>query len=133
MPASHICTEIEPGGQISGLWLRPTGVAPVRRLFRIEVLPRGWRKGKLAPLLRVVEGGYEMASDEIMTALGRAIAANWGDLPTRVQKDLFNAAVRSAGKGAREKLAAYLHEQHPRTIQGEQPARQVPEPDSLGG
>jgi hypothetical protein len=74
-----------------------------------------------------------MASDEIMTALGRATAANWGDLPTRVQKDLFNAAVRSAGRGAREKLAAYLHEQHPRTIQGEQPARLVPEPDSLGG
>ena len=75
-----------------------------------------------------------MASDEIMTALGRATAANWGDLPTRVQKDLFEAAVRSSpGKGAREKLAAYLHQQHPRTIQGELAARQVPEPDSLGG
>jgi hypothetical protein len=75
-----------------------------------------------------------MASDEIMTALGRAIAANWGDLPTRVQKDLFEAAVRSSTeKGTREKLAAYLHQQHPRTIEGEQPARQAPEPDSLGG
>lgn len=74
-----------------------------------------------------------MASDEIMTALGRAIAANWGDLPTGVQKDLFEAAVRAAGKGAREKLAAYLHEQHPRTIKNELSARQVPEPDSLGG
>lgn len=74
-----------------------------------------------------------MASDEIMTALGRAIAANWGDLPTSVQKNLFDAAVRSAGKGAREKLAAYLHRQHPRTIQDELPARQMAEPDSLGG
>ena len=74
-----------------------------------------------------------MASDEIVTALGRAIAANWGDLPTRIQKEVFEAAVRSSGKGAREKLAAYLHQQHPRTIQGEQPARQAPEPDSLGG
>lgn len=74
-----------------------------------------------------------MASDEIMTALGRAVAARWGDLPTSVQRDLFAAAVRSAGKGAREKLAAYLHEQHPRTLQGELPARQVAEPDSLGG
>ena len=47
-----------------------------------------------------------MASDEIMTALGRAIAANWGDLPTCVQKDLFEAAVRSSTeKGTREKLA----------------------------
>ena len=74
-----------------------------------------------------------MASDEIMTALGRAIAANWGDLPTRVQKDLFEAAVRSAGRGARGKLAAYLHQQHPRTIQAELPPRQMAEPDSLGG
>ena len=74
-----------------------------------------------------------MASDEIMTALGRAMAANWGDLPTCIQKNLFEAAVRSAGKNAREKLAAYLHQQHPRTIQGEHPARQVLEPDSLGG
>ena len=74
-----------------------------------------------------------MASDEIMTALGRAIAANWGELPTSVQRNLFEAAVRSAGKGAREKLAAYLHQQHPRTIDGEHVARQMPEPDSLGG
>lgn len=74
-----------------------------------------------------------MASNEIMTALGRAVAARWGDLPTSVQRDLFEAAVRSGGNGAREKLAAYLHEQHPRTIHGGQPARQVPEPDSLGG
>jgi hypothetical protein len=74
-----------------------------------------------------------MASDEIITALGRAIAARWGDLPTPIQRDLFEAAVRSAGKGGREKLAAYLHQQHPRTIEGEQPVRQAPEPDSLGG
>jgi len=74
-----------------------------------------------------------MASDGIMTALGRAVAARWGDLPKSVQKDLFEAAVRLAGNDAREKLAAYLHEQHPRTIQGEQTARHVPEPDSLGG
>lgn len=74
-----------------------------------------------------------MVSDEIMTALGRAVAALWGDLPTPVQRDLFEAAVRSADEGAREKLAAYLHHQHPRTIEGEQPARQTQEPDSLGG
>ncbi len=74
-----------------------------------------------------------MASDEIIIALGRANAANWGELPKRVQKELFEAAVRSAGKGAREKLAAYLHQQHPRTIHGEQSPRQAPEPDSLGG
>jgi len=32
-----------------------------------------------------------------------------------------------------QELAVYLHQQHPRTFQGEQPARQAPEPDSLGG
>ena len=42
-----------------------------------------------------------MVSDEIMTALGRAVAALWGDLPTAVQRDLFEAAVRSADEGAR--------------------------------
>jgi hypothetical protein len=74
-----------------------------------------------------------MASNDIMTALGRAVAARWGDLPTSIQRDLFDAAVRSAGRGARGKLAAYLHEQHPRTFQGELPARHGVEPDSLGG
>ncbi len=74
-----------------------------------------------------------MTSDELMTALGRAVAAAWGDLPADVQRGLFEAAVRGAGEGARDKLAIYLHQQHPRTIDGARPARQVPEPDSLGG
>ena len=74
-----------------------------------------------------------MVSDVIMIALGRAVAASWGELPTSVQRNLFEAAVRSAGSGMREELAAYLHQQHPRTIHGEQPSRQAPEPDSLGG
>ena len=43
-----------------------------------------------------------MASDEIMTALGRAVAARWGDLPRQVQQDIFEAAVRSTGEGAGE-------------------------------
>ena len=72
-----------------------------------------------------------MDHDQIMTALGRAVAARWGDLPTSVQRDLFEAAIRVTG--AREPLAAYLHQQHPRTIEGDQVARQTPEPDSLGG
>lgn len=74
-----------------------------------------------------------MASDEIMTALGRAVAASWSELPMAVQRNLFEAAVRSSGPGTREKLAAYLHHQHSRTIEGEQSDRQAPEPDSLGG
>ena len=74
-----------------------------------------------------------MDRDEIMTALGRAVAARWGNLPTSVQRDLFEAAIRVAGVGAREPLAAYLHQQHPRTIAGEPVDREMPEPDSLGG
>jgi hypothetical protein len=72
-----------------------------------------------------------MDDDQITTALGRAVAARWGDLPTSVQRDLFEAAIRVASVGAREALAAYLHQQHPRTIDGE--AKQTLEPDSLGG
>ena len=74
-----------------------------------------------------------MTSDELMSALGHAVAAVWGDLPAQVQHDLFEAAARSGGEGAREKLAIFLHRQHPRTVDGEKPAGHVPEPDSLGG
>jgi hypothetical protein len=52
---------------------------------------------------------------------------------TSVQRDLFEAAIRVTAVGGRETLAAYLHQQHPRTIDSEHVARQAPEPDSLGG
>ena len=71
-----------------------------------------------------------MTSDELVTALGRAVAAVWGELPTEVQHDLFEAGVRSAGEAARENLAIFLHHQHPRTFDGQKPVRDV---DSLGG
>ena len=50
-----------------------------------------------------------MASDLIMIALGRAVAAGWGELPTSVQRNLFDAAVKSAGTGKRKERAAYFH------------------------
>ncbi len=74
-----------------------------------------------------------MTSDELMAALGRAVAAAWGDLPKDVQRELFEAATRSAGSGARGELAKYLHDQHPRTFAGAHGDRQALEPDSLGG
>jgi hypothetical protein len=74
-----------------------------------------------------------MTSDELTTALGQAAARVWGQLPTSIQHDLFEAAVRSAGKDAREELAIFLHRRHPRTTEGEDSGRRVPEPDSLGG
>jgi hypothetical protein len=73
-----------------------------------------------------------MSSDELIKSLGHAVAAVWGELPPGAQHDLFEAAVRSAGERVREDLAAFLHSQHPRTLDGDKP-RQVPEPDSLGG
>ena len=72
-----------------------------------------------------------MTSDELVTALGRAVAAVWGELPAQVQHDLFEAGVRSAGKAAREELAIFLHQRHPRTSDGHE--REMLEPDSLGG
>ena len=74
-----------------------------------------------------------MTPDELTTALGQAAAKVWGQLPAYVQHDLFEAAVRSAGKGAREELAVFLHRRHPRTTDGEDSGRRVPEPDRLGG
>jgi hypothetical protein len=73
-----------------------------------------------------------MTSDRLIAALGHAVGAIWGDLPTQLQHDLFEAAVRSAGEDARDKLAIFLHMHHPRTTDGSR-KREVPEPDSLGG
>lgn len=74
-----------------------------------------------------------MPSEQLTKALGRAVAAVWGDLPASVQHELFESAVRLSGSGARQQLAIFLHHRHPRTIDGGKPARSVPEPDSLGG
>ena len=74
-----------------------------------------------------------MPTDKLKTALGEAVAAVWGQLPAEVQQALFEATIRSAGEGSREKLVIYLHARHPRTPLGDKPGREVPEPDSLGG
>ncbi len=74
-----------------------------------------------------------MASNDLMAALGHGAAAIWGRLPTEVQHELFEAAVRSAGENTREPLAIFLHKQHPRTADGARLVREIPEPDSLGG
>jgi hypothetical protein len=74
-----------------------------------------------------------MPTDKLFTALGKAVAASWGELPVEVQQALFEATVESAGEGSREKLAVYLHGRYPRTVPSDKPGREVPEPDSLGG
>jgi len=45
-----------------------------------------------------------MPTDQLLTALGEAVAASWGKLPAKVQQTLFEAAIGSAGEGSREKL-----------------------------
>jgi hypothetical protein len=74
-----------------------------------------------------------MPTDELLTALGEAVAAVWGKLPAEVQQALFEAAIGSAGEACREKLAIYLHGRHPRSSPSDKRGREVPEPDSLGG
>ena len=54
-------------------------------------------------------------------ALGEAVIQSWGDLPQAVQHDLFEKAIIAGHKterdeSLREQLAAFLHDQHPRTI-----------------
>ena len=73
-------------------------------------------------------------ADDLTHALGTAITTMWSRLPTNVQHELFEAAVKSAGEGVRERLAIFLHHRHPRTSGGAvEQSRQVPTPDSLGG
>jgi hypothetical protein len=74
-----------------------------------------------------------MPTDELLTALGEAVAASWDKLPVKVQQTLFEAAIGSAGEGSREKLEIYLHDRHPRSPPRDKLGREVPEPDSLGG
>jgi hypothetical protein len=67
--------------------------------------------------------------DQLTRALGEAVVAMWGRLPSNIQHDLFLEAARS--DHLRQQLAVFLHERHPRT--SDQPFRGVTEPDSLGG
>lgn len=73
-----------------------------------------------------------MNTDDMTNALGRAVTAAWGDMPAKVQHDLFEATVRLSGESVRERLAAFLHHAHRLTVDAAK-ARAMPEPDSLGG
>ena len=67
----------------------------------------------------------------LIKALGEGVATIWGTLPPAVQHDVFEAAVGSIGEQARESLATFLHDHHPRTAQ-DKSGRDIREPDSLG-
>lgn len=57
-----------------------------------------------------------------VVALGKAVIRVWGELPQDVQQQLFENAVAAGhhterDESLREQLAAFLHDQHPRTEQ----------------
>ena len=49
------------------------------------------------------------------TMLGEAVLRLWGNLPVRIQEEIFNASVHDQ-EASRTKLAQFLHEVHPRTL-----------------
>jgi hypothetical protein len=63
---------------------------------------------------------------EFEKLLGQAVLAIWGDLPREAQELLFESAVASDAD-IRGRLAAYLHQHHPKTEHGQKPFRR---PDS---
>ncbi len=91
--------------------LRERG-ARVRRLFRITALPRR-RAGAEVLASRRRQVRNQMASDQIMTALGRAIAAS-GATSRHPFEAGFRVGREVGGRQRAMKLAAYLHQQHPR-------------------
>jgi hypothetical protein len=70
--------------------------------------------------------------NQLLRALGEAVAKAWSTLPQDVQHQLFEEAVRSRDEAIRPRLAVFLHHQHLRTSDGVK-AHAMPEPDSLGG
>jgi hypothetical protein len=60
-------------------------------------------------------------TSEFEQLLGRAALEAWPDLPRDAQERLFEYAV-GADEGLRQRLAVYLHENHPRTVHPEKPA-----------
>jgi hypothetical protein len=66
-------------------------------------------------------------------AIGEAVIRIWSNLPQEVQDHLFKEAVASQGESIRSQLAVFLHDKHSRTADPLGKAREMPEPDSLGG
>ena len=61
-----------------------------------------------------------MDDERFARALGKAVVTAWGSLPRDVQELLFERAVVAGhqserDESLREQLAAFLHDNHPRT------------------
>jgi hypothetical protein len=72
-------------------------------------------------------------SNQLTRALGEAVVRIWSDLPADVQHHLFEVAVTSGGGTIRTELAVFLHDKHERAAKPSRTAKEIPEPDSLGG
>ena len=72
------------------------------------------------------------AKEQLSRALGEAVIRIWSNLPQDVQHRLFEEAVISHGESMRQQLAVFLHDKHLSTSDSIK-AREIPEPDSLGG
>jgi len=72
-------------------------------------------------------------ADRLTSALGEAVVRIWSSLPQEVQHRLFEEAITSRGETIRPRLAVFLHDKHERTSDPLGKAREMIEPDSLGG
>ena len=75
-----------------------------------------------------------MTDEKIAQALGNAAAGFWFRLPHDLQHILFEEFVAAHGEEMRLELAKFLHRYHPKTADPlTKIAREIPEPDSIGG
>jgi hypothetical protein len=74
----------------------------------------------------------DASRQQLLHALGEAVARVWSNLPHDVQQHLFEEAVTYQGEVVRQQLAVFLHHKHSRTTDSTK-ARATPAPDSLGG
>jgi hypothetical protein len=86
----------------------------------------------MAGLSESLDGSFGESHQQLAHALGEAVVRIWSTLPHDVQHDLFEEALAASGEALRSRLAVFLHGKHMRTGEAVR-ARDVPEPDSLGG
>jgi hypothetical protein len=71
-------------------------------------------------------------AEQFTRALGYTVVRDWSRLPQDVQHHLFEEVIASQGETLRSQLAVFLNDKHPKTSDLVE-AREIPEPDSLGG
>ena len=74
-----------------------------------------------------------MPTDKLITALGKAVVARWGELPVELQQTLFEAAIELVGEGSRGKPSVYLHAGIAGQRQAKSQGEKCPSPIALAG